>query len=69
MAAINAEIDALDTKIAGDLQLELYRIIQERVLEQTVWFVRYGDFSKGIGAVVDTYSCARLRDPVYDVFN
>ncbi len=58
MQAINEQIDRLDTKIAGDLQLELYQIIQERVIEQTVWFVRYGDFSRGIGAVVKAYGDA-----------
>ncbi|MFD0916701.1 NAD-glutamate dehydrogenase [Pseudahrensia aquimaris] len=52
---LHNQIDALDTKISGDLQLELYRVLQDRVLDQGVWFVRYGDFAKGIGAVADTY--------------
>ncbi len=51
----NAEIDALDARIDGDLQLELYAIAQERVVTQTIWFVRYGDYSKGIGSVVSDY--------------
>ena len=48
MTTLNAQIDALDAKISGDLQLELYSIVRDRVLSQTVWFVRYGDFSKGM---------------------
>ena len=58
MPEINAALDALDTRIDGDLQLELYSILQERVVSQTVWFVRYGNFSKGIGAVVEDYQKA-----------
>ena len=38
--------------------MELYAIVQERVIAQTVWFVRYGDYSKGIGAVVGDYQKA-----------
>lgn len=52
---VNAAIDALDTKINGDLQLELYTILQDRVISQTIWFVRYGDFSKGLEAATTNY--------------
>ena len=55
LQAVNERIDKLDAKIAGDLQLELYAVVEELVVEQSVWFARYGDFSKGIGHVVDTY--------------
>lgn len=58
LQTINGKIDALDNKVSGDLQLELYEIVRERVLEQSVWFVRYGDFSKGISAVVGSYGGA-----------
>ena len=49
------EIDALDGKINGELQLELYSILRDRIISQTVWFVRYGDFSNGIGPVCTLY--------------
>jgi len=52
---INAEIDALDNKISGKLQLELYSVLQERVISQTIWFVRYGDFSKGLEVEATRY--------------
>ncbi len=52
---INDAIDALDNKVSGEVQLELYGIVQERVISQTVWFVRYGDFSKGLAATISAY--------------
>ncbi|MEP0943230.1 MAG: NAD-glutamate dehydrogenase [Rhizobiaceae bacterium] len=52
---INSAIDALDTKISGATQLELYAILQERVISQTIWFVRYGNFSKGLEAEATRY--------------
>jgi glutamate dehydrogenase len=52
---INAQIDALDNKISGETQLELYAILQDRVISQTIWFVRYGDFSKGLEAEAARY--------------
>ncbi len=58
LPAINEAIDKLDAKISGDLQLELYSIVQERVVSQTIWFTRYGDFSKGIAAVAKDYKKA-----------
>ncbi|MEL6503430.1 MAG: NAD-glutamate dehydrogenase [Pseudomonadota bacterium] len=58
LPAINASIDALDTKIDGELQLSLYKTVQERVISQTVWFVRYGDYAKGIGKVAEDYAKA-----------
>ena len=52
---INGSLDSLDNKITGDLQLELYAILQDRVISQTIWFVRYGDFSKGLEATATQY--------------
>jgi len=58
LPSINMEIDALDTKIDGALQLELYSLAEERVLKQTIWFIRHGNYSNGIGAVVSDYRSA-----------
>ncbi len=58
LPAINKAIDQLDAKIPGDLQLELYGIVQNRVISQTIWFARYGDFSKGIAPVISDYQKA-----------
>jgi len=58
LPAINEAIDKLDAKVSGDLQLELYDIVQERVVTQTIWFARYADYTKGISAVVADYKKA-----------
>ena len=35
---LHAEIDALDTKISGRLQLELYAIVQDVLIDRLAWF-------------------------------
>ncbi|MES0885027.1 NAD-glutamate dehydrogenase [Roseibium sp. SCP14] len=52
---LNNEIDALDTKIDGDLQLELYSEVQTLLLERVVWFKRNVSFDKGLSAVVERF--------------
>lgn len=52
LTVLNSEIDALDTTIDGQLQLALYRSVQDLVLEQTVWFLRNVTFESGLEAVV-----------------
>ncbi|MEO1398225.1 MAG: NAD-glutamate dehydrogenase, partial [Pseudomonadota bacterium] len=49
------DVDALDTKISGDLQLKLYTILQDRVLAQSIWFTRNVDFSEGLATVTSRY--------------
>ena len=48
---LTAEIDALDTHLAGDLQLDLYAAIQRFLLSRIVWFIRNVDFSAGLKSV------------------
>jgi glutamate dehydrogenase len=55
MTALNAEIDALDNKISGKLQLELYHSVQDLLLDRLVWFVRNVDLAQGLAAVVAHY--------------
>ncbi|WP_299477868.1 NAD-glutamate dehydrogenase [uncultured Roseibium sp.] len=52
---LNTEIDALDTKIDGGLQLDLYTEIQSLLLERVVWFKRNVAFDKGLSAVVERF--------------
>ncbi len=52
---LNTEIDQLDTKIDGALQLELYSEIQSLLLERVVWFKRNVSFDKGLFAVVERF--------------
>lgn len=52
---LNSEIDALDTKIDGELQLELYSEVQTLLQERVVWFKRNVSFDKGLEAVVERF--------------
>ena len=55
MPALNDEIDALDGKIAGKVQLELYAAVQDLLLDRLVWFLRNADLTKGLAGVVEHY--------------
>jgi glutamate dehydrogenase len=49
---LSAAIDALDTRIDGQLQLGLYAAIQDLLLSRMVWYVRNVDFKAGLDAVI-----------------
>jgi glutamate dehydrogenase len=49
---LNDAIDALDTRIDGQLQLGLYGAVQDLLLSRMVWYVRNVDFSAGLDAVI-----------------
>jgi glutamate dehydrogenase len=55
MTALNTEIDKLDNKIPGKLQLELYAAVQDLLLDRVVWFLRNVDLSKGLVSIVEHY--------------
>jgi glutamate dehydrogenase len=55
MTALNAEIDALDNKVPGKLQLALYAAVQDLLLDRVVWFLRNVDLSKGLASIVEQY--------------
>jgi glutamate dehydrogenase len=55
MIELNSAIDALDTKISGKLQLDLYASVQDLLIDRIVWFVRNVDVSKGLADVVEHY--------------
>ena len=55
MTALNAEIDRLDNRIAGKVQLGLYAAVQDLLLDRLVWFLRNIDLSKGLADVVAHY--------------
>jgi glutamate dehydrogenase len=55
MTALNTEIDALDGKMSGQLQLELYAGIQDLLLDRIVWFLRQVDLSEGLAEIVKRY--------------
>ncbi|AMN38652.1 NAD-glutamate dehydrogenase [Rhodoplanes sp. Z2-YC6860] len=53
MPELNDEINALDGKIAGQVQLSLYAAVQDLLLDRLVWFLRNADLSKGLAGVVE----------------
>jgi glutamate dehydrogenase len=55
MTALNAEIDALDTRIPGQLQLRLYAQVQDLLLDRIVWFLRHMDMRQGLAAIVSHF--------------
>ena len=68
----NNQIDALDARIDGALQLELYAKVQDLLLERVIWFKRHVSFEQGMADVVDRFSRGiadlrpRLRTAVSD---
>ncbi|WP_417579186.1 NAD-glutamate dehydrogenase [Pelagibacterium sp.] len=62
LAALNAAIDDLDTKVAGDTQLALYAEVQALQISQALWFLRNEDFSDGLSDMV-----ARYRDGIAEI--
>jgi glutamate dehydrogenase len=64
LTELNGEIDRLDTKIDGELQLELYSEVQSLLLERVVWFKRNVSFEQGLAAVVERFHAgiSDLRD-------
>ncbi len=55
MTALNGEIDSLDNRIAGKLQLDLYAAVQDLLLDRIIWFLRNVDLTKGLADVVTHY--------------
>jgi glutamate dehydrogenase len=55
MTALNTEIDGLDNRISGSVQLDLYAAIQDLLLDRIVWFLRNVDLSKGLAATISHY--------------
>jgi glutamate dehydrogenase len=55
LTELNGAIDVLDTKIDGELQLELYSRVQDLLLERVIWFKRNVSFAEGISNVVERF--------------
>lgn len=55
MIALNSAIDALDNKISGKIQLDLYAMVQDLLLDRLVWFLRNVDLRQGLEKIVAHY--------------
>jgi glutamate dehydrogenase len=62
MPGLNDEVNALDGKLTGKVQLELYAAVQDLLLDRVVWFLRNADLTRGLAGVVDHY-----RDGIVEV--
>ncbi len=52
MQNLHARLDALDTKIKGSIQLDLYERVRETLLSQTIWVLKNVAFEKDIATEV-----------------
>jgi glutamate dehydrogenase len=52
---LNSEIDALDNKISGKVQLDLYAAAQDLLLDRLVWFLRNVDLTQGLEKIIGRY--------------
>jgi glutamate dehydrogenase len=59
LAQAYAAVDALDNRIDGDVQLELYQTIGRLVHSATTWQLKHDHENAGIGARVDRLRAAR----------
>jgi glutamate dehydrogenase len=55
LTELNSEIDALDNRIPGALQLDLYAALQDILLRATSWFLRNVDLTHGLADVIEHY--------------
>jgi glutamate dehydrogenase len=55
LIGLNSEIEALDNRIPGKLQLDLFAAVQDLLLDRIVWFLRNADLAQGLAAVIDHY--------------
>ncbi len=55
MVELNAEIDALDNKVSGEVQLGLYAEVQDLLLDRLVWALRHVDPAQGLETIVAHY--------------
>jgi glutamate dehydrogenase len=59
MPARNDEINALDGKVKGEVQLKLYAAVQDLLHDRDLWILRVADRTKkSIAAIVATYFAA-----------
>jgi glutamate dehydrogenase len=55
MPALNEEINGLDNKVPGALQLSLYAAVEDLLLDRLVWFLRNVDLKQGLDKIVKHY--------------
>ncbi|MFK8249946.1 NAD-glutamate dehydrogenase [Ancylobacter terrae] len=56
LGALNAAIDALDAKVPGAVQLDLYTAVQDLLTDRSVWFLRNVDLRASLDDIVALYA-------------
>jgi glutamate dehydrogenase len=64
LTALNGEIEELDNRIRGTVQLGLFAQVQDLLIDRMVWFLRNVALDRGLAEVVDHYrtGIAAVRD-------
>jgi glutamate dehydrogenase len=64
MPALNEEINTLDNKVPGALQLSLYADVENLLLDRLIWFLRNVDFKQGLDKIITHYreGIAQVRE-------
>ena len=55
LTTLNTSIEALDNKISSSVQLGLFAVVQNLLLDRIVWFLRNVDMRQGLAGIVDHY--------------
>jgi glutamate dehydrogenase len=55
MSDLNGEIDALDARVSGKVQLSLYAAVQALLLDRVIWFLRNAPLKRGLADIVSHY--------------
>ena len=55
MIALNSEIDGLDNKVSGKVQLDLYALVQDLLLDRIVWALRNVEAKRGLEPIIAHY--------------
>jgi glutamate dehydrogenase len=64
-------VDALDNKLDGDRQLDLYVLLRDVLRRQTAWFLRHGRFRDGLSAIIGRYreGISTLNAAIENIFD
>ncbi len=56
LVEVNAAIDALDGKVAGEVQLGLYAEVMNLLRQESLWFLRNADVTQGLAGLVERHA-------------
>ncbi|MBE0580915.1 NAD-glutamate dehydrogenase [Devosia sp.] len=56
LVELNAAIDALDGRIAGEVQLALYAEVMSLLRQESLWFLRNADVTQGLAGLVERHA-------------